>query len=409
MKRRQILKTISILPFAGGVAGAITPASANVVDNAVTNLAKRDIISELGFRTFINAAGNYTTLTGSLMTPEVMEAVNAASKKYIQLDEVQDKVGVKIAGLCRAEAATVTAGCWSALVLGMAGVLTGLDPKKVALLPFPAENGMKSEVILQKTHSVGYDHALTNAGVKLIRVETREEVEKAINEKTAMLWFLNREAPKGKIQHEEWVEIAKKHNIPCMIDIAADVPPVENLWRFNDMGFDLVAISGGKALCGPQSAGILMGKKALIDAARLSASPRSGIARGHKINKEEIIGMYVALDNYVKRDHAKEWKMWEDRVAVVKNALQGIPGVTTEVFVPAVDNHNPSLRITWDPAKVKTTKEKLAESLRMGSPSIEVIGWETDNMIRITVFMLQDGEDKLVARRLKEELTKASA
>jgi L-seryl-tRNA(Ser) seleniumtransferase len=193
-----------------------------------------------------------------------------------------------------------------------------------------------------------------------------------------------------------------------MIDIAADVPPVENLWKFNDMGFDLVAISGGKALCGPQSAGILMGKKALVDAAKLSASPRSGIARGHKVNKEEIIGMYVAIDNYIKRDHAKEWKMWEERVRVIDKAIKSVPGVTTEVFVPAIDNHVPSLRVSWDQAKVKITKEKLAENLRMGDPSIEVISWEPVSMIRINVFMLQNGEDKVVAGKIREELSKAS-
>ena len=401
MKRRQIIKSISLLPFAG----AAIPSLEN---KAVAAPPARDLFSELGLRTFINAAGNYTVLTGSLMTDEVMAAINTASKKYALLDDVQDKVGAKIAALCHAEAATVTAGCWSALVLGMAGVLTGMDTKKVAQLPFLEGTGMKSEVLLQKTHSVGYDHALTNAGVKLITVETVDELEKAINEKTAMLWFLNREAPKGQIQHEEFVRIAKKHNIPSMIDIAADVPPVENLWRFNDMGFDLVAISGGKAMCGPQSAGILMGKKALIDAARLSASPRSGIGRGHKVNKEEIIGMYVAIDNYIKRDHAKEWKMWEERVRVIDKAIKSVPGVTTEVFVPAIDNHVPSLRVSWDQAKVKITKEKLAENLRMGDPSIEVISWEPDSMIRINVFMLQNGEDKVVAGKIREELSKAS-
>ena len=402
MKRRQIIKTITLLPLAGAAIPSI-PLRVSGAD------PKRDLFSELGLRSFINAAGTYTVLTGSLMTQEVVEAISAVSKKYVQLDEVQDKVGAKIAALCHAEAATVTAGCWSALVLGMAGVLTGMDTKKVAQLPFLEGTGMKSEVLLQKSHSVGYDHALTNAGVKLITIETAEELEKAINEKTAMLWFLNREAPKGKIQHEEWVRIANKHNIPSMIDIAADVPPVENLWRFNDMGFDLVAISGGKALCGPQSAGILMGKKTLIDAAKLSASPRSGIARGHKVNKEEIIGMYVALDNYIKRDHAKEWKMWEERVSVIDKAVKSVPGVTTEVYVPPIDNHNPSLKISWDPARVKITKEKLAENLRMGDPSIEIISWETDNMIRLTVFMLQNGEEKHVASRIKEELSKASA
>lgn len=400
MKRRQILKSISLLPLAG-------TALPSIAQTGEEQAPKRDLFAELGLRTFINAAGTYTMLTGSLMTNEVMEAIHAASKKYVQLDEVQDKVGAKIAALCHAEAATVTAGCWSALVLGMAGVLTGMDNKKVAQLP--NLEGMKSEVLLQKSHSVGYDHALTNAGVKLITIETAEELENAINERTAMLWFLNREAPKGKIQHEEWIRIAKKHNIPTMIDIAADVPPVENLWKFNDMGFDLVAISGGKALCGPQSAGILMGRKALIDAAKLSASPRSGIARGHKVNKEEIIGMYVAIDSYIKRDHAKEWKTWEDRVSVIDKAVKSVPGVTTEVYIPAIDNHVPSLRISWDPSKVKTTKEKLSENLRMGQPSIEVISWEPDSMIRVNVFMLQNGEDKVVAKRIREELEKASA
>lgn len=406
MKRREIIKTFSILPFATGLAGSVVPASSALASPASP---KRDLFAELGLRTFINAAGNYTVLTGSLMTAEVMEAVNLASKKYVMLDEVQDKAGAKIAELCHAEAATVTAGCWSALVLGMAGVLTGMDTKKVAQLPILEGTGMKSQVILQKSHSAGYEHALTNAGVTLIMIETREELEKAINEKTAMLWFLNREAPKGRIQHQEWVEIAKSHNIPSMIDIAADVPPVENLWKFNDMGFDLVCISGGKALCGPQSAGILMGKKALVDAARLSASPRSGIGRGQKVNKEEILGMYVAVDKYIKRDHAKEWKMWEDRIAIIDNAIKTVNNVTTEIFVPPTDNHTPSLKISWDPEKIKLTSEKFAEYLRMGSPSIEVISWEKENMIRLTVFMLQPGEEKVVAKRIKEELIKASA
>ncbi|MDH4296553.1 MAG: aminotransferase class V-fold PLP-dependent enzyme, partial [Cyclobacteriaceae bacterium] len=329
---------------------------------------------------------------------------------YVMLEEVQDKVGEKIAALCHAEAAFVTAGCWSALVLGTAGVLTGMDLKKVAQLPKLEGTGMKSEVIIQKSHINGYDHALTNAGVTIITVETKEEVEAAINERTAMLWFLNREAPMGKIQHEEWISIAKKHNLPTMIDMAADVPPVENLWKYNDMGFDLVCISGGKAMCGPQSAGILMGKKDLIAAARLSAPPAGGnIGRGMKVNKEEIIGMYVALESYINRDHQKEWRIWEDRIAVIKNAIDNVAGVTTEVIIPPVANHNPSLVISWDPNKIKITRDGMGEKLRKGNPSIETIAWETENSIRITVFMLKTGQEKIVATRIKEELTMASA
>jgi uncharacterized pyridoxal phosphate-dependent enzyme len=402
MKRRDLLRGISVLPVAGGmVAGSFVPAGA-------TAAPARDYFKELGLRTFINAAGNYTSMTASLMPPEVIQAIQSSALKYALLDDVQDKVGEKIAALCHAEAAMVTAGCWSALVLGMAGVLTGMDNKKVAQLPFLEGTGMKSEVIMLKNHANGYHRALTNAGVSIITVDNRVELEKAISDKTALLWYLNREAPDSTIQHKEFVEIARQHKIPSMIDIAADVPPVENLWKFNDMGFDLVCISGGKAMLGPQSAGILMGKKDLIAAARLSAPPRSGIGRGQKVNKEEIIGMYAALERYIKHDHAKDWKMWEDRVEVVKQAVKSIKGVTTETIVPPVANHNPSLKIAWDPSIIKLTKTEMGDRLRAGDPSVEVIAWEDDSSIRITTFMLQPGQDKIVARRIREELMKAT-
>jgi uncharacterized pyridoxal phosphate-dependent enzyme len=399
---------MSLLPFAGGALGSVIPSSFAVAAPGV----KRDVLAELGLRTFINAAGTYTSMTASLMPAEVMEAINSSAKEFVMLDEAQDKVGAKIAEMCHAEASMVTAGCWSAMVLGMAGVLTGNDIKKIALLPHPEGTGLKSEVVVQKSHMNGYEHALTNTGVTIVSVETIDEAEQAINDKTAMMWFLNREAPAGKIQHAEWLAIARKHGLPSMIDIAADVPPVENLWKYNDMGFDLVCISGGKGICGPQSAGVLMGKKDLIAAARLNGPPNGGnIGRGMKVNKEEIIGMYVALDSYVKRDHVKEWKMWEDRIAVINNAVKNISGVATEIIVPPVANHSPSLQIAWDSTKVKTTPAALGEKMRNGSPSIEVISWEKEkeNSIRVTVFMLKPGQEKVVAARLKEELLSASA
>lgn len=408
ISRRTLLKRLSTVPLLGGLLGSVIPVPS--ILSAPGSAAKRNLIKELGLRTFINAAGNYTSMTASLMPKEVMDTIDAAAKEYVMLEEVQDKVGEKIAEICHAEAAFVTAGCWSALVLGMAGVLTGMDPKKVAQLPFLEGTGMKSEVIMQKSHANGYHHALTNAGATIITIETREELAEAINKNTAMLWFLNREAPIGEIKQEEWVNIAKKHAIPSMIDIAADVPPVENLWRFNDMGFDLVAISGGKAMCGPQSAGILMGRKDLIAAARLSAPPGGGnIGRGHKVNKEEILGMLVALEEYVNRDHDKEWKVWEERVAVIDKATKGIKGISTEVIVPAVANHNPSLNISWDPDIFEMNGKDLGEKLRMGTPSIETIDWEEENSLRVTVFMLQPGQEKIVAKRIQEELLLAAA
>jgi L-seryl-tRNA(Ser) seleniumtransferase len=407
ISRRNLLKRLSAVPLFGGLLGSTVPLHAAFV--APEAAAKRNLIKELGLRTFINAAGNYTSMTASLMPDEVMETINASAKEYVILDDVQDKVGEKIAALCHAEAATVTAGCWSALVLGMAGVLTGMDPKKVSQLPYLEGTGMKSEVILQKSHANGYHHALTNAGATIVTVETRKDLKKALNEKTAMMWFLNREAPVGEIKHQEWVDMAEKHQIPSMIDIAADVPPVENLWKFNDMGFDLVAISGGKAICGPQSAGILMGRKELIAAARLSAPPRGGnVGRGHKVNKEEILGMYVALEEYINRDHEKDWKNWEEQIAFIERATKNIDGVTTEVMVPPVANHNPTLNISWDNNKVKLKGKELGEKLRMGKPSIETIDWEEEDSIRVTVFMLASGQEKTVARRIKEELLSAA-
>lgn len=401
LNRRDLIKRLSVLPLFGGLVNTEGLLSAPA--------AAPDWVKELGIRTFINAAGTYTSMTGSLMPDEVMQAINSTSKDFMMLDEVQTKVGEKIAAITHAESAVVTAGCFSALTLGLAGVLTGTDQAKVEALPHLEGTGMKSEVIIQKGHKIGYSHALTNTGCKIVYVETPEDLEKAINSRTAMLWFLHIQSDKGLIKHEEWVAAGKKHGIPTMIDMAADVPPVENLWKFNDMGFDLVCVSGGKAMRGPQSAGVLMGKKHLIEAARLSMPPRgSTIGRGMKVNKEEIIGMYVALDRFVKLDHKKEWKTWEERTALIDGAAKSVKGVTTEVAIPQLGNHTPTLKITWDPATVKTTTKEVLEKLRGGNPSIEVMG-SGPNGISVTTWMLKPGQEKIVAARIKETLKSAQS
>ncbi|WP_420147100.1 selenocysteine synthase [Spirosoma sp.] len=402
LNRRSLLKHLSAMPLVGGLFGGSATLSSAL---AAPALAPRNLIKELGIRTFINAAGTYTAMTGSLMEEDVVNTIIASSKEFMMLDDVQTKVGEKIAALTHAESAVVSAGCFSAMTLGLAGVLTGMDQKNVEALPHLEGTGMKSEVIVQKGHNVGYSHALTNTGCKIVFIETVEELEKAINEKTAMLWFLNIQSDKGKIMHQEWVALGKKHNIPTMIDIAADVPPVENLWKFNDMGFDLVCVSGGKAMRGPQSAGLLMGKKKYIDAARLSMPPRgSTIGRGMKVNKEEVLGMYVALEKFIARDQDKDWKMLEDRAKHIADAAKSVKGVTVESFAPPLGNHTPTLRVTWDTTKL--TPKALQEALRNGNPSIEVVGEPTG--ISMTAWMLKPGEEKIVASRLKEELTKAS-
>ena len=410
MKRRDLIKFLSAAPLAGGMIGTGLTTQTVVAGETLAASAGRDLFKELGLKTFINASCVCTSLTASLMPPEVTQAIVKGAEEFVLLNDVLDKVGEKIAELCHAEAATVTAGCWSALVQGLAGVMTGMDRKKVMQLP--NVDGMKYEVILQKSHANGYHQALTNTGAKLILVETLEEVEAAINEKTAMLWFLNRELHKGKVNYEQWLALGKKHNIPTMIDIASDAHPVDNLWKFNDMGFDLVAISGGKAMRGPQSAGILMGKKDLIAAARLSAPPNSGICRGHKVNKEEILAMYVALERHIKLDHEKEWKMWEASMAVIVNSIKGINGVETEVFIPEIANNTPTLHLSWDSNKIKMTGKHLKERLWNGNPGIEVMGGGTmggkKDGIELSVWQLKPGQEKIVAGRVKEELMKAS-
>ena len=390
--------------MAGGVAGlSLQPAWASPAPVP----AKRDIFKELGIRTFINAAGTYTAMTGSLMHDFVLEAIYNASDDFCMMDELQDKVGEKIAAMVHAEAAVVTSGAFSAMTLGLAGILTGMDLKKVEQLPHLEGTGMKSEVIIQKAHEIVYNHALKNTGCKIIYAETVEEVEQAINEKTALLHFLNIEAGKGKINHEEWVALGRKHGIPTSIDIAADVPPVSNLWKFNDMGFSFVAISGGKAMRGPQSAGLLMGRKDIIAAARLSMPPRGfNVGRGMKVNKEEVLGMYVALEQYIQQDHGKEWKEWEAATAHIAGAVQSVAGVSASATVPPLGNVTPTLEISWDSNKIKLPGKELQLQLRNGMPSIE-IGGVHDNGIVVTVWMLKPGQEKIVAARIKDALSKA--
>lgn len=400
-KRRDLLKGLITLPLIGGIADEAFATSKTKKD------FERDYFKELGLRTFINAAGTYTALTASLPHPEVIKAINYAALQFVKLDDLHDRVGERIAELLKCEAAMVTSGAASAITLGMAGILAGEDPEKASRIPTDL-TGMKSEVISQKSHRVGYDHAFRNCGVKLIEVETRKELEAAINEKTAMLWFYNNQNPIGQVKDQEIVAIGKKYGIPTMNDCAADVPPVENLWKYTQMGFDLVCFSGGKGLRGPQSAGLLLGRKNLIQSARKNASPNGDtVGRGMKVNKEEILGMLVALEIYLAKDHQQDWIMWEKQVKLIHDAAASVPGVKPEIHVPAIANHVPSLNVKWDSSKVKATADEIRKSLSNGHPSIETVG--DSETIGITTWMMIPGEERIVAKRLKEALQNASA
>src|ERR687898_1699874 len=396
--RRHFLEVVSGLPFVAGVIGGSTvPVAA-----AQAGKGKRDYFREIGVRPFINAAGTYTAMTSSLMPPEVMEAIAYASKHYVMLDELHDRVGERIAALVRSEAAMVTSGAASALTLGTAATLTGTDRQKIASLPNLA--GMKSEVIVQKSHRFGYDHAVRNCGVRIVEVETRDDLERAINDKTAMMLFYNANNNVGQIQDAEFAQLGKRHGVPTLNDAAADVPPVHNLWRYTEMGFDMVAFSGGKGIRGPQSAGLLLGKKHLIAAARLNGPPNSDtIGRGMKVNKEEMLGMLVALDLYVKKDHEQERREFDKRADVIQKSAADVPGVKAEIFVPEIANHVPHVRISWDAAAKKITAAEVVRALREGEPSIGTRS-ERDTVV-VGVWMMRPGEEKIVARRLRQVLS----
>lgn len=401
--RRKALKIVSALPLVGGMLGP-SLLTAKVSEEVILEAAGRDFFKELGLRTFINAAGTYTSMTGSLMHKEVTDAISYGATEYVNLDELHDKVGERIAALLECEYATVTSGAFGAMTIGLAGIMCGMDEKKVAQLP--DSKGLKNEVIVQKGHSIGYTHALINAGAKIVEIETAKELEKAINDRTAMLWFLNANTENGEIKWEEFIALGKKHNIPTFIDCAADVPPVENLFKFTKMGFDLVCFSGGKGIRGPQSAGLLLGKRKYIKAARLHTPPRgTTIARGMKVNKEEVLGMMVALELYLSRDHKKEWELWESQIKLISDSALTVKGVKTEIHVPPHANHVPSLYIRWDEKEVGISTDEMRKKLRDGHPSIETVG--NKEQVGITTWMMEPGQERIVAQRVKEVLENA--
>ena len=399
--RRNFLQTVSSLP----VVGYLFASNAGA---AIAKAGGRDYFKELNVRPFINAAGTFTTLTASLMHPEVVDAINYASKQFVPLNDLHEAAGRRIAELIGCESAVVTSGAAAALTVGTAACVAGKNQDWIRRIPDLAGTGMKSEVIIQKSHRYGYDHAVRNCGIKMIEVETSEEVEKAAGEKTAMMLFFNDADPRGKIKIEEFVALGKKLNVPTFNDAAADAPPTENLSKYTKMGFDLVTFSGGKGIRGPQSAGLLLGRKDLIEAARMNCSPNSdSIGRGLKVNKEEIVGMMVAVEVYLKRDAAAEWKEWERRTRVITDSVAKVSTMKPEVFVPDIANHVPTVKLTWEKAALKLTADDIRKQLREGKPSIEIApnssraNAETQE-IGVSVWQMQPGEVDIVAQRLRD-------
>lgn len=399
------------LPFqtaAAVQAPAAAPAPASV-----------DYYDKLGVTKRINAAGTYTYLTGCLMPPSVQAAVAEAAKHPVFLEELQQAAGKYLAQKLRCESAMVTAGAASAVTLGTAACMTAVNGP-TAGHAIPTEmTGLKNEVVVQKAHRYDYDHAMRNCGIRFVEVETIEQYEAAFTPNTMMCFFYNA-ADGGQISRQEWVRIAHAHKVPCLNDAAADVPPISNLWNYTQMGFDLVAFSGGKGMRGPQNAGLLLGKADLIAAATTNNSPNDDVVgRGMKVAKEQIVGMVAAIDWFLSQSDAGFEAEFRRRCDVIAAALRDIPTLTAEVFIPPVANNVPHLLIRYDEQRVKIAPKQVSRELRAGTPSIELnpatgssqasAGIPKDtNKIIVGVWMLEPGEDVIVARRLREVLTQAA-
>ena len=413
MSRRKLLRNGTQAVLAGGAAlSGITSLEPRAFSKSAPPQAV-DYYQKLGVTPFINAAGTYTVLSASTMPDEVQAAIAIASRQPVNLNELIDASGAYLAKQLRCEAALVTSGAAAALVVGMAACVTlGNDQ---AILNIPTDMaGLKNEVIVQKSHRYDYDHALRNCGIRFVDVETLEQYEQAFTERTVMAHFFN--AGSGKISREDWVRVAHQHGVPCFNDAAADVPPISNLWNYTQMGFDLVTFSGGKGLRGPQCTGLLLGRKDLIEAAKKNNSPNSNtVGRGMKVAKEEIVGLVAAVDYFLKQDDAAIEAECRQRADHIAKQLSGIPTVQTQVFIPEVANHVPHLLISYDQNRIKVTGAQVRKKMRKGKPRIELnpstggapasAGLPGGaNTIVVGVWMLQPGEEMIVAKRLREVL-----
>jgi uncharacterized pyridoxal phosphate-dependent enzyme len=378
-----------------------------------------DYYDKLGVTKTINAAGTYTYLTGATMPPSVQAAVAQAAKHPVYLEDLQKAAGEYLARQLRCEAAMVTAGAASAITLATAACMT-MANGSTASHAMPTDMiGLKNEVIVQRAHRYDYDHALRNCGIRFVDVETLQEYESAFTPNTVMCHFFNA-SEAGKISRENWIRVAQSHGVPCFNDAAADVPPISNLWNYTHMGFDLVAFSGGKGIRGPQNAGLLLGRKNLIGAATKNNSPFDDVVgRGMKVAKEQIVGMVAAVDWFLSQSDAEFEAEFRRRANRIAAALRDIPTLKSEIFIPPIANNVPHLLIRYDQQRVKISPKEVARQLHAGTPSIELnpatgsaegsAGIPNDaNKIVVGVWMLEPGEDVIVARRLREVLTKAT-
>lgn len=409
-KRSLALSRRQFLGYGSAAAlGAATPAHSSPMPAA----AGEDYYAKLGVQPIINAAGTYTFLTAAVMPPSVRRAVDRAAYHPVRLKDLQKASGEYIARRLHCDAALVTSGASAALTLATAACIAkanGLPPEAI-----PGKvAGHKNEVVVQKAHRYEYDHAMQLCHVSIKEVVTLNDYRTALSDRTVMTNFFNA-AEGGEIGREDWIRVAHEHAVPCHLDAAADVPPIANLWNYTGMGFDLVCFSGGKGIRGPQNAGLLLGRKDLIDLATQNDNPNSdAVGRGMKVAKEQIVGMVAAVDWLLEQSDEKLEAEFLRSTSVIQQALSSLPFVKTRVFTPPIANHVPHLIIDIDPQQLGITPLQVADELRNGTPSIELnpaTGTDgrgltgTPNSIVLSTWMLQEGEEHIVAARLRNILS----
>jgi seryl-tRNA(Sec) selenium transferase len=378
-----------------------------------------DIYQSIGVEPVINCRGTFTIIGASVELPEVRAAMEAAAQRFVQLDELADAVGRRLAELTGAEWGMVSSGCAAGLKHVTAACVAGGNPEK--LIRIPDLTGLdKTEVVIPRTSRSVYDHAIRNVGVKVIVIDTAQEMENALNSRTAMI-YLSAGGPtlSGPLSLEEVAKMAKPRNIPILVDAAAEVLTIPSVHL--QRGATVVAYSGGKAIRGPQCAGLLLGKKDILMSAWQASAPHHGPGRDNKVGREETLGMLAAVEAWVKRDHAGEWKTWLSWLDRIAKRVSSIETVETSVREPTgLSNKSPELIVSWDPARLHITGEEVAEEVARNKPRIALgagqgggrRGPEPDSgrtAISITAWMMQPGDDQIVADRIHGVLSQKRA
>jgi D-glucosaminate-6-phosphate ammonia-lyase len=352
----------------------------------------------LGLRPLINCYGTYTIITGSRLLKQAADAMVEATNHYVNMDDLMEAVGRRLAELTGAEWGYIPSGCAAALTQLTAACLAGGDPEKMTRLPETA--GLRNEVIMQRRHRNSYDWAIRMTGARMVEVETVADLKAALSERTAMI-AITGNGGHDTIPVEEMIALGHERGVICIVDAAAQRPDVPN--RYLQMGADAVCYSGGKCLRGPQASGLVLGRRDLLWAAFLNGAPHHALGRPMKAGKEEIMGLLAAVEAWVQgRDHEAEWRMWEGYLEEIRAAIADLPSLETSVDQPGLSNHAPMLRITWDPEILHCTPEGIYQELLEGDPPI--ITHRISEGLRIMPYMMERGDAEIVARRLSSLL-----